>query len=51
MTAEDEPIGDAVVVPDDGYADDIKDAVAAAWSDMAEVSRVAVMNREEWSDM
>lgn len=51
MTAENEPIGDVVVVPGDGYADEIKDAVAAAWSDMTEVSRAASVNQEEWSDM
>lgn len=51
MTAENEPIGDVVVVPGDGYVDEIKDAVAAAWSDMTEVSRAASVNQEEWSDM
>lgn len=51
MTSENERIGDAVVVPGDGYADEIKDAVASVWSDMAEASRAAAVNQEEWSDM
>lgn len=51
LTAESSPIGDLVVVPDDKYAESVKDAVEDTWSDMDNPSEDTSSGSEEWDDM
>ena len=54
LTAESARIGDSVVIPGDGYADDIKaslkDEVEDTWSDMDETEHDPSAG-EDWEDM
>lgn len=49
LTAENAPIGDAVMVPSDDYGDKLKEAVEDSWSDMD--SSEDTQGGEDWADM